>query len=97
MKKIIACLFAAILMISVMAPAFAKPVAKCSHCDGELISITDTGWVQKSETYVLMFMPITYYWQERTITVKCTNGVHTETYTKDRFSRPGPAPTPILA
>ena len=93
MKKIIACLFVAILMISLLAPALAKPVAKCSHCNGDLISTSDTGWVGKWETYTVWFVTYTHYWEERTITVRCTNGVHTETYTRNHARIPGPGPT----
>lgn len=97
MKKTIALLFVAVLLISLMATAFAKPVAKCCYCDGDLISITYSKWEKKTKTELWMLMPMLHTWEERTVTTKCTHGVHTKTETRnDKYFDQNPQPDPIF-
>ena len=75
MKKIIAVLMISILLVTMIAPAFAKPgYIICPICDrGELISITQTPWQYHCEWYLLVY---TREYEDCYETITCTAGTH---------------------
>ena len=66
MKKIVALLFVFLFMFSMVATAFAGPA--CDECGGNMI-IKYGSW-EKKQNVTISFAE---YWEERTVTVKCTN------------------------
>ena len=73
MKKVVAVLLVSILLTTMIAPAFARPVTQCPICGvGELISITQTPWEHTFDFYVLYSVQYDYCYE----TIKCTAGTH---------------------
>ena len=73
MKKIIAVLLISILLISMIAPAFARPVLQCPYCGvGEFISSSSTPWQQHFDWGLLY----EHQYEDCYETIKCTAGTH---------------------
>ena len=80
MKKVVALFLVSILLVTLMAPAFAGPVEKCLDCSGALISIsTDYRIESVPKIGFVGIMPAIIYaiYEVKTTTVVCTNGSHT--------------------
>lgn len=81
MKKIIALLVAAILIIALASVAFARPVAKCPECNGEFRS---TKVIEDWKTTSIGTCTIHWekdhwdghYTQTRKVANVCSNGTH---------------------
>ncbi len=77
MKKAIVLLLVTVLLISVIAPAFAKN-AYCPVCGGILIYsrvVEDWHWVSGKRIDQIDHFA-REYWEERTKEIKCTHGTH---------------------
>lgn len=80
MKKTVALLLMTILMISLIAPAFAGPVAQCPFCNGEYISTRPVGeWHTVYGKAYLTSDCSRYdgtYWEQRDVLIICSNDSH---------------------
>ena len=77
MKRIIALLFVAILMISMLVPAFAAPTCCHGDCKGVMTGKSYGPWVNKEDVH----LGGGWYWKERTVTLTCNvNRSHKMTY-----------------
>ncbi len=92
MKKIIALLSVITLIAVVVIPCCVNAKEICPVCNaGGLISIKYSDWKEVRGGATLHVNPKTGdahwdgpSWKERTVTVKCTKGVHKQTEKKDR-------------
>lgn len=85
--KIIALAMVAIMMVSLVSVAFARPVAKCPDCNGEYRSTSYGEWTSKENKHISSDGKnwILDTWEERTVTIRCSNGTHR--HTEKRNSR----------
>ena len=90
MKKTVALLLMTILMISLIVPAFAKPVAKCPECNGEYYGHTyeDWHWVDDKSNFITTDRGVEI-WRYRQLTdiIHCSEGGHNHSQTKDGHYR----------
>ena len=78
MKKVIAFLLVSVLLVTLMAPAFAGPVEMCPDCSGALISMTTSGYYDNVKLSSF-FCPFYLVYYVQTTTIVCTNNVHKHT------------------